>query len=348
MTMDNALAALRKANFDWTAHIDQIWVDQPYETARLQEQVRGELEECVEDLIERRSKASPLGVPLLGPAGSGKTHLLGFLRREALAHGAYFVLADMTDVGDFWDTVSLGYLRSLQHRLADGRRQVDHWLDRMIDEFGKDLPKAKGIPAQRPPGLINRAEELIARVRDAHRADIQEHVDVMRALILFACDHADINDLGYKWLQGLTIDEDELGTFGFRQRDQTPSRIVRGISWLLSLTAPTVLALDQLDAIVAEHDLARGEGELGPESSSDQRFRSLAIIQGIAGGLLELRDVTRRTLSVVSSLESTWNILDKQALVSMADRFGSKMLLKPGSGPEVMTDLVVGRLRSAY
>jgi hypothetical protein len=344
--MDTALAALRRVNFDWTAHIDEIWVDQPRETSKLQAEIRKELEDHLDDLADSTSAASPLGVPLLGPAGSGKTHLLGVLRRSALSRGMYFILADMTDVADFWDTVSLGYLRSLQQQLSDGRRQVDHWLERMIQRFGQGMKKAQDIHRQRPPGLINRIEELLTQVRAQHRAEIQEHADVLRALVLFACDHADVNDLGYKWLQGLVIDEEELGVFGFRQRNQSPSRIVRGISWLLSLTGPTVLALDQLDAIVAEHDLARGEGD--SESNSEQQRRSQAIIQGIASGFLELRDVTRRSLSVVSSLEATWNILDRQALVSMVDRFGEKLLLKPASSAEALTELILGRLAPVY
>src|SRR5690606_24901425 len=224
----------------------------------------------------------------------------------------------------------------LQHHLSDDRRQIDHWLERMIANYGQAVRKASDIPKQRPPGLINRTEELIKKVREKHRAEVQEHVDVLRALILFACDHADINDLGYKWLQGMVIDDDELGIFGFRHRSQTPSRIVRGLSWLLSLTGPSTLALDQLDAIVAEHELARGEPE--DVESTEQQRRSLAIVQGIAGGLLALRDVTRRTLCVVSSLEATWDILDRQAPVSMADRFTTNLLLKPGSGPEVLRE----------
>lgn len=344
--MEEALAALRKVNFDWTAHIDEIWVDQPHETDQLQSVIRAELEDYLDDLKDNASTASPLGIPLLGPAGSGKTHLLGVLRRQALLRKMYFILVDMTDVADFWETVSLGYLRSLQQPLADGRRQVDHWLDRMIALFGQSVRKANDIPKQRPPALINRADELIAQVRTKYRAEVQEHVDVLRALILFACDHTDINDLGYKWLQGLVIDDEELGVYGFRQKNQSPSRIVRGLSWLLSLTGPAVLALDQLDAIVAEHELSRGDGNA--ETATEQQRRSSAIIQGIASGLLELRDLTRRSLCVVSSLEATWDILDRQATVSMADRFDSKLLLKPGTGPAVYKELVLRRLGAAY
>ncbi len=344
--MHGALAALRKVNFDWTAHIDQIWRNQPHETQSLQADARRELVDRLDDLRDQTSDASPLGQPLLGPAGSGKTHLLGFVRRETLGREMYFILADMTDVADFWDTVLLGYLRSLQQQLADGKRQVDHWLVRMIAMFGQGVKKIEAIPQQRPPGLINRIDELIAGVRQRHRAEIQEHSDVLRALVLFACDHIDINDLGYKWLQGVAIDPEELSLFGFREREQSPSRIVRGVSWLLSLTAPTALALDQLDAIVAEHELSRSEPNA--ENPSEQQRRSLAIIQGIASGLLELRDLSRRTLTVVSALETTWNVLDGQAVVSMRDRFDTKLLLKPESSPSALRELVAGRVALAY
>lgn len=53
-------------------------------------------------------------------------------------------------------------------------------------------------------------------------------------------------------------------------------------------------------------------------------------------------------MTVVSSLEATWDILDRQAQVSMADRYNSKLLLKPGSGPFVYKELVIGRLRPSY
>ncbi len=84
------------------------------------------------------------------------------------------------------------------------------------------------------------------------------------------------------------------------------------------------------------------------DNPSEQQRRSLAIIQGIASGLLELRDLSRRTLSVVSALEPTWNVLHVQAAVSMGDRFDSKLLLKPESSPAALRELVAGRVAPAY
>ena len=37
--METSLIALRHVNFDWTAHIDEIWLDQQHETQRLQDEI---------------------------------------------------------------------------------------------------------------------------------------------------------------------------------------------------------------------------------------------------------------------------------------------------------------------
>src|SRR5208282_3762460 len=79
--------------------------------------------------IEQRSQ---LILPYIGNAGSGKTHLLSFVRREAVARGMQFVLVDMTDVKDFWSTVTLGYLDSLSRRVNGGATQLETVLGKLI------------------------------------------------------------------------------------------------------------------------------------------------------------------------------------------------------------------------
>ena len=316
--MELTLRALRRVDFDWTLRVQQIWEDNPRDVADLQKHIREELEDRIEALAEQKSGASPLGVPLVGPAGSGKTHLLGAVRAISVERGLFFVLCDMTDVADFWDTIVLGYLRSLQQTTVDGSRQVDEWLERLLGAFGETVRKRFDLPRQRPPGIIVTTNELIDAIRREHRAAVMEHQDVIRALVLFACDHAELNDMGYKWLQGFGIDDDEKEHHGFQAAQRSPSQIVAGLSWALGLVAPTVLALDQLDAIVAEHHTA-SRADL--EEPNEQQIRSNAIIQGLAGGLLALRDVTRKTVTLVSSLEATWRLLNTHSSVSMEDRF---------------------------
>lgn len=346
--MVTALSALSAVDFQWTTHIDSVWHELPFHVPELQADARLELARRLEALAASSSPASPLGLPLLGPAGAGKTHLLNTLRKDALRDDAFFVLVDLTDVNDFYETLLLGTLRSLSQDNLRGRPQLQSLLEFLLQEYGDERLRAEGLSglsAARPPGLINHCNRLISALRKRHPVT-HEHQDVIRALLLMGSDDFDIVDLGDGWLQGVGIGDEDAQRHGFRQMQQRPSRIFAGLSWVMSLAQPTVLALDQLDAIVAEHNLACA-GERGPHQSERQSL-SLSIIQGLAGGLMALRDTSKRTQIVVSCLEATWAILHQRSLVSMQDRYERPILLRPLSKPELLRDLVRLRLDAAY
>jgi uncharacterized protein DUF87 len=347
--MSSELSALRAVDFQWTTHMDSVWHELPFHVHAFQAAASKELSFKLERLIQSPQSASPLGIPLLGASGAGKTHLLNSLRKAAWARGVFFVLVDMTDVSSFHETLLLGTLRSLCQPGLDGTPQWHAVLTCLIQEFGDAQLKAegiKGLAAARPPGLIARCDRLIQAIRRRHPNDGREHQDVVRALILLASDDFDIVDLGDGWLQGIGLSREEADAHGFRFCQQTPALLYRGLSWLMSLAAPTVLALDQLDAAVAEHNLASPE-QPGADLSERQNL-SLATIQGLAGGLLGLRDTSRRTQVVVSCLEATWAILDGRSMMSMQDRFEAPTLLRPLCDPALLERLVELRLSSVY
>lgn len=347
--MSTALSALRSVDFQWTTHIDSVWHELPFHVPEFQADACATLTERLVELAESQQAPSPLGVPVLGPAGAGKTHLLNALRTAAWAREVFFVLVDMTDVSNFDETLLLGTLRSLSQPDGEGLPQWHALLHYLVDEFGDDGLKregVKGLSAARPPGLITRCDRLIHGLRKRHGNEGREHQDVVRGLILLASDDFDLVDLGDGWLQGIGIAPEDAELHGFRFPQQKPLSIFRGLSWLMSLARPTLLALDQLDAIVAEHNLAspmEPSGEL-----SERQSLSLSIIQGLSGGLLALRDLSRRTQVVVSCLEVTWAILDGRSMVSMQDRYEPPILLRPLSDPAILKSLVELRLRAAY
>lgn len=346
MDTEAALRALQDVDFDWTTHVDNIWRDLPFDVPEVQNKARRQLADRVERLAKSTKTASPLGVPIVGTAGAGKTHLLSAVRKDALERGAFFVLADMTDVTEFWETMLLGFIRSLQERGADGHRQHERLLEGLVRTTGSDgVVDVDRLKKGRPPGLINQTDALIRALAREHAAPTREHQDVLRALVLFTSDDFELQDLGYKWLQAMGLEETERVKHGFREVRRQPMAVVRGLSWLMSLVAPTVVALDQLDAIVAEHNLLSVRD--GEELTSRQQT-SLGIIQGLAGGLMAMRDVTQRTLIVVSSLEATWRILDSKVTVSMRDRYEPEILLHAVSDAAQLSRLVEQRLAAAY
>jgi hypothetical protein len=342
--MNSLFLALSDADFQWTTRIENIWRDMYADIPELQLAGREQIGIRLVALERVENGESPLGLAILGQGGSGKTHLLSAVRADVLSRGYFFVLADMTDIRDFWETVLVGYIRSLDQKV-DGVMQSSRLLGKLAARVS-GVPSVEELAAARPPALINRCNLLINALGSQYRGEMREHQDVLRALVLLASNDFDIQDRGQQWLQGLSITEDDAFRHGFMQTQKKPEQIVRGLSWLMSLAAPTVLALDQLDAIVAEHNLASAaekDTELTPRQQA-----SLAIIQGLAGGLSALRDLTRSTLTLVSSLGTTWKILEQRAPVTMRDRFEAPIFLEAIHDAASIRRLIELRLERAY
>lgn len=349
--MDPAFVALASVDFEWTTHVESVWRDLPHDVPELQRSVREEVVTALGRLFAASTPASPLGIPIVGAGGAGKTHFLSTLRRTAFERRAFFILVDMTDVHDFWETVLLSFIRSLRQNDASGQSQQETLLAHLVGLSGVPTVNVERLKMSHPPGLINQCNGVITGLRRVH-PDLRDHQDVVRALVLLVSNDFDLQDLGYKWLQGVGIEDDEKLHHGFHDSRRAPIEIVRGLSYVTSLCGPSILALDQLDAIVAEQhltSLAETEAREGDSGAPPAPSASaLGIIQGIARGLSALRDVTRRTQTVLSCLEQTWSVLDTRPLVTMRDRFLKAFLLKPSSNRAVAQRIVELRLAPSY
>ena len=96
--MSTELTALSAVDFQWASELDEVWRKQPFHIQGLQAAAGRELADKLARFGRSASAAPPLGIALLGPTGSGKSHLLGLLRKAAHDRGQFFVLVDMTCV----------------------------------------------------------------------------------------------------------------------------------------------------------------------------------------------------------------------------------------------------------
>jgi len=117
------LNTIRNMNFDWAMHLNSVWKNASCDVPELQSRVREESAWRLRTLATQASQENPLGWIVTGSGGSGKTHLVSYWRRETHERHMTFVLVDMTDVHDFWDTVLLGYLDSLHQTTPQGTSQ---------------------------------------------------------------------------------------------------------------------------------------------------------------------------------------------------------------------------------
>ena len=333
--MTPALAAFAGADFHGTSQRD-IWADAPYHVDGL----NGDLaDRIVAEFFARTraAEANPIGQVLSGRAGSGKTHLIGALRRRLWAEGGWFVLIDIFGVSDFWRTAALAFVESLTRRRPDGRTQAGAILLAALRQVSADPEARRAAAAMATPALTKASavDLLLAMLATREPAQTRRHQDVVRALALVDSRDFALSSFAGLWLQGQ--ESDEAQRLGFLGGPPSAAEIVRGLLWIMGLAGPTLIAFDQIDAIVSETNAA-----------GETAGRARALLQAVASGLTDLHDIKRRALTLVCCLEPTWAIFKQSTGASAADRFRELRALTPIAGPAIVERLIAGRLAPAY
>ncbi|MBL7646281.1 MAG: DUF87 domain-containing protein [Candidatus Hydrogenedentes bacterium] len=340
------LEALRQVDFNWVVHPDLVWDDELPDAPGL----HGNICDDIIDAARNLKGARPaLGRLLLGPAGAGKTHLLAMLRRRASREGMTFVMADLTDVRDFFETLLLGFVVSLHQPDASGHTQLHSLFVRLIGALSSTVDPqdyVNRLAVQKPEGLSAAIADILRnlQVRDAiHTA---KHRDVVRATVLLHARNFEVNSVGSTWLQGSQIEDDAKARFGFSTIRQKPSEIVQGLSWLASLCGPTIIAIDQLDPIIAYNRQAARAERVREEDESVELAKK--ILNDLCNGLGGLYSTTLRTVPVVTCLESSFGTLREFGLQSNLDRFEPPESLPPLGDVATAKAMIQLRLERAY
>lgn len=336
------LNVLEAADFNWAKHIDKVWSDDATDVADIHLGVRKDFAKDLARLARQDDSASPLGWVVTGPGGSGKTHLLGEFRRETLQQGGFFIIADMSGVKNFWDTILLHLVRSIRTAGPDGRPQTLRLLDKIakVSRCGVDGDSIPGMFRDDLAAAIKKAINGLYRLFDVQA---QEFQDVLRAAVMLTSEDIDISDCGRQWLQGLEPDAEAIKPFGFKRPVCDAKSAVAGMSWLMSLdNGFSVFALDQLDAIIKQH--YNPDTNIANEEAATARH----IIVSICDGLMTLRDITRRTLVAVSCLNDSWAYLREFGLTTAVDRYQRPIRLSSLDARAQIEALVALRMMKAF
>ncbi|MGH3879949.1 MAG: ATP-binding protein [Actinophytocola sp.] len=322
-----ALAALR---FNSAETPDHVWHTSPYHVDGLHEEVERVVRSGVRDAASSDGP-SPIGLVLQGQKGVGKTHLLGWVRREVQRAGGYFFLIELNSGESFWADTAEAIRHGFLRRAEDGGNQLVRFLEQLcaVAEVPDIVPAVSGTA----PVTVEDLDALVGGLRRLDPQVAQECGDTARALVLYAATDSRKTNVGQDYLGGFDeTDQGERRTWGIHPRTKPAKSVVRDISRLLALTGPTVIAVDQLDTLVAKSTTRFGE------AAQDQPLaRELSLL---ADGLMLLRETTRRTLSVVACLPNSWRQLKDAAVDTVADRFREAGILGRLTSPELGRALV--------
>ncbi len=340
------LEALRQVDFNWVVHPDLVWDEELPDAPGLHGNICDDIIEAARNLKGTRPA---LGRLLLGPAGAGKTHLLAMLRRRASREGMTFVMADLTDVRDFFETLLLGFVVSLHQPDASGHTQLHSLFVRLIGGLSSTVDPGdyvNRLAVQKPESLHAAIVDILRNLQVKDAIHTAKHRDVVRAAVLLHARNFEVNSVGSTWLQGSQIEDDAKIRFGFSAVRQKPSEIVQGLSWLASLCGPTIIAIDQLDPIIAYNRQAARAKRVREEDESVELAKK--ILNDLCNGLGGLYSTTLRTVPVVTCLESSFGTLREFGLQSNLDRFEPPQALPPLGDVDTAKAMIQLRLERAY
>ena len=329
--LQEALAAVR---FNFSEGPDNVWRTPKAHVDGLHARAEHRIRAGIDDAAASTGP-NPIGLVLQGQKGIGKTHLLGAARRAVQQAGGYFFLVELTRAEAFWADVASAMRSELRQLNEDGELQITALLMRLCVRAN--------VPDAVRRSLLNRtaltAESLRELVRHLLKVDervVAEGSDTIRALALYASEHFTI---GRQFLEG-TAEAQHARRWGIPARPQDPRILVRDISRVLALTGPCVIAIDQLDTLVALGQDATDAETVTPGLKLE--------VARIADGLMQLRETTRRTMSIVACLPNSWKTLHRIASDTVEDRFTETPILGSIVQPEVGRALVAKWLSVAY
>ncbi|MDI9898177.1 DUF87 domain-containing protein [Rhodococcus sp. IEGM 1381] len=339
---------MTSAEHDALSSIQLTWAPTPDDVWRTNElHVDGINEAAVDSVIKSfdsartRPVSKPLGVVIQGAAGSGKTHMLGQIRERVQQRGGYFFLIELLDEKAFWDSVLHGILTDLERPTPNFDSQLEKLLWDLGTLAGLGRVECRAIQGERTvtPDLIAQFIESLRRkypkVKDARH--------ILRALVLAASADFDLQDLGDAFLRSNdALDHEQRTYWGLPNAVLTSQQVARDISWLLSLSAPTIVAVDQIDTLIAQsrQQTDSDTGTFTPEQGTQ--------LDSIAHGLMGLRENLVSTVPVVSCLPAAWTFIADNTVESVKDRYPVKESLSQIPTREIGVEIVAKRFAAQY
>jgi DNA helicase HerA-like ATPase len=328
MTEDErrALAALR---LDWALTPDDVWSPPPFHMSDLHRDAADLVVDGIRKSAEG-SGSSPLGVVVAGDGGTGKTHLLSWVRQQVQRAGGYFFLVGLMGTNQ-WETTALAIVHDLG-RMTDAGAQQSRRLASGLSSYAGLSGALHAEIAGDAPLSKTALDTFIAALRKSDRQVGLDGQDVARAVVLIASTDQDAQNVGHEYLT--SRDESEPGeraTWGIRQVVRSPQHVVRDLSRLLALSGPSVVAVDQIDTLFAQD-----------ESRNELRAAQVGDV------LMSLREITRRTLTVVACLPRSWELIRTRAAATVPHRFRQPLVLKGIPDPEMARELIRRRLAARF
>jgi hypothetical protein len=285
------------------------------------------IEETLEQVAQNHRTRTLM---LQGDPGSGKTYLLGRLKKS-LNDKAFFVYIKPFPQSDrIWRHI-LRYTVNSMIQVPEGQQdsQLMLWL-KSLSAFTQRSLKVRIMKDNFWDVLTSDRKKFIKKLKDTY-----EQSDIYNADNFFGVLH-DLTDpelytSACKWLQGDDLSEDslkELGVKGSIDSEEAACETLANFGRIASETLPIVLCFDQLESIARLHDGA-------PD------------LQTLFSVATKIHDENNNFFVIISITTNTWRGNESRIDQSHKDRIDVEAYLKPISLKEAES-LLATRLSSLH
>jgi Helicase HerA, central domain len=303
--------ALESLYFNFAPAADDLWQSQgSLHVGGLHDETLGEVMNAYRQ-AERQHQSNPLGVVIRGQAGSGKTHLLGQVRAQVQDAGGFFFMVELLDGSNFWRSARGGILESLGRPSVKHETQLRHLLWELTDQAHTSRVHRKDILGEDEltPEVL---DEFVTGLRKVH-PEVKNYQQTLRALVLLASSDFRLQDIGEAFLIATDLSDEDRAQWSLETPPNNPEEGVRAISRAVALAGPAVMALDQIDGLLAHSAVTEDSGN--------------GDLERVAQGLLLSREIMRRTVTVVACLPEVWELIRLRAVAPVKDRYRMPAML---------------------
>jgi len=332
--------ALRSLRLQFAPVADDMWHSQgAFHVPGVNDRALDHVMDAFAD-AQREHDSSPLGVVIEGPAGSGKTHMLGQVRERVQAADGFFFLIQLLDAESFWESARSGIIDSLGRPGHKQETQLKELLLRLESQAKVPRVGRKAIIGEDDLTLevLNR---FVNALHDKQPQTLKTTHNTLRALVLLGASDLGVQDLGQAYLSSTEdIDHADLKAWGITGKPPaTAQECVRDVSRLVALAGPAVLAIDQFDGLLAQSK-SRATDAAGATDNRD--------LEHVAQGMMAIRETMRRTVEVAACLPASWEAIRTRAVASVSDRFREAPPLEGLPTAEIGRAILERRFTASY
>ncbi|MDT5105954.1 MAG: hypothetical protein QOI25_3467 [Mycobacterium sp.] len=334
--------ALSSLRLSWAPTADDLWHSQgAFHVPGFNDKALDQVMAAFAD-ADGEPESSPLGVVVVGQAGSGKTHLLGQVRERAQGADGFFFVVELLDATSFWESARSGMLESLGRPAAERETQLKEllWQLASLAHVSRADRRAVIGDDELTPEILS---TFVNALHKKSRQTVRQTHHTLRALVLLGAADLGVQDFGQAYLNS-TEDIDDSGRrkWSIGVSTLTPQECVRDVSRLVALAGPAVLAIDQIDTLLAQSaDRTTVSGrDVGGSDNRD--------LEHVAHGLMSIRQTMRRTAAVVACLPAAWEAIRSRATGTVPDRFRVTAPLQGLPSPDVARAILERRFTASY